>query len=224
MAPTYGQQITFTATVSGTGGSTPTGTVTFFVDGTTTIGQATLGAGAPFTATLVNATLPAGTRSITASYAGDLGHETSTSTAISLEIAKAQPAISVTGGTFVYDATPHAATGTVNGVDGASIGTPTFTYNGSADIPVAVGIYAVVGSFAGTDNYEAGSANASLTIGPGPTQTVVQPGPSIVVGQSATIGASKNSTEPCGTWRGAAERMVITGKALSEAPTIFASR
>ena len=193
MAPTYGQQITFTATVSGTSGSTPTGTVTFFVDGTTTIGQATLGAGSPITATLVNATLPAGTRSITASYAGDLGHETSTSTAISLEIAKAQPTISVTGGTFAYDGAGHPATGSATGVDLASIGALTFTYNGGTGAPVVPGSYAVVGSFAGNDNYEPGSGNATITINPGGTLTTVQPGPTVVVGQAATVAATVTS-------------------------------
>ena len=193
---TFGQPITFTATVTGTDGSTPSGNVQF-LDGTTVIGQTPLtppagGSGSP-AASLTIATLGAGTRSITVSYAGDLGHEPSTSAAIAVEIAKAQPTIAVTGGTFVYNAAPRVATGTVTGVDNASIGTLTFTYDGSPEAPVAAGAYAVVGSFAGNDNYEPGSANVTLTIGPGPTQITVQPGPAIVFGQPATISASVTS-------------------------------
>jgi hypothetical protein len=190
---TYGQPVTFTATVSGTNGSAPTGTVTFYVDGATAIGQGTLGSGSPITATLTIATLAAGSRSITASYAGDFGHEPSTSTALALEIAKAAPTISGVGGTFPYDGGPHAAAGNVTGTDGASIGTLTFTYDGSTSVPVAAGSYAVVASFAGNDNYDPGSANGTLTIVPGATQTVVQAGPATVFGQTASIAAAVTS-------------------------------
>ena len=60
---TYGQSVTFTATVSATG-STPTGSVIFY-DGTTELGTITLGGGsAAYTTTF----LSAGTHSITADY------------------------------------------------------------------------------------------------------------------------------------------------------------
>ena len=62
----FGQSVTFTATVSGSGG-TPTGTVNF-LDGGTTIGSGTLSFGM---ATFSTATLGVGTHTITASYTGD---------------------------------------------------------------------------------------------------------------------------------------------------------
>jgi hypothetical protein len=80
---TYGQAITFTTTVSGAGG-TPSGTVTFYDNGTP-LGTASLAAGtATFTASaataLVQAGSPTGTpRSITAAYSGDAQFAGSTS-------------------------------------------------------------------------------------------------------------------------------------------------
>ena len=54
---------------------------------------------------------------------------------VTLTVNKATPTVTVTGGTFPYDGQPHAATGTVRGNGGANLGSPTFTYNGSADPP-----------------------------------------------------------------------------------------
>ncbi|OLC27996.1 MAG: hypothetical protein AUH28_19960 [Acidobacteria bacterium 13_1_40CM_56_16] len=65
---TYGDLITFTATVTPTSGSdTPTGNVTFF-GGATTLGSGTLASGQ---ATYVTSTLGGGSHSITATYEGD---------------------------------------------------------------------------------------------------------------------------------------------------------
>jgi hypothetical protein len=63
--------------------------------------------------------------------------------------------ISVTGGgTFTYDASPHAATGTVTGADGANLGSPSISYSpGGSSAPVDVGIYTVTGTFAGSTVY-----------------------------------------------------------------------
>ena len=63
---TVGQSVTFTATVTGAGG-TPTGTVTF-KDGATSLGGGTLGGGV---ATFTTAALAAGSHTITTLYSGD---------------------------------------------------------------------------------------------------------------------------------------------------------
>lgn len=70
----YGQSVTFTAVVTGSGG-TPTGSVTF-MDGTTTLGTGTLSNG---TATFASGKLKAGAHSITAVYGGDTNFAGSTS-------------------------------------------------------------------------------------------------------------------------------------------------
>src|SRR5258706_15289618 len=79
-----GQSVTFTATVSKTGGpGTPTGTVTF-KDGSTTMGTGTLsGSGGTVTATFSTSSLTVATHSITAVYGGDGNFTGSTSSAIS---------------------------------------------------------------------------------------------------------------------------------------------
>ena len=82
-----------------------------------------------------------------------------------IDVSTAAASVTATGGTFTYDGQPHPATGSVTGLNGVSIGTPSFTYNGSAQPPVAAGSYAVVASFAGNANYEPASASATITIG-----------------------------------------------------------
>ena len=71
----YGQAVTFAATVTSAGPSTPTGTVRF-KDGTLGIGSATLSGGV---ATLTKSTLAVGTHTITAQYVGDAETAQSTS-------------------------------------------------------------------------------------------------------------------------------------------------
>jgi hypothetical protein len=90
-----------------------------------------------------------------------------------LTILKAAPTVTVIGGTFVYDGEEHHATGSVTGVIGEVLGTPTFTYSYIDDdgetvvlpgAPVEPGIYTVVASFAGNTNYEEASASATIRI------------------------------------------------------------
>jgi hypothetical protein len=74
---TVGQAVTFTATVTGTGG-TPSGTVTF-KDGATTLGSITLVAGK---AAVTTSALPAGQQTITATYSGDTSFGSSSGTVV----------------------------------------------------------------------------------------------------------------------------------------------
>jgi hypothetical protein len=75
----FGQSVTFTATVTGSGG-TPTGTITF-KDGTTSLGTGTLnGSGV---ATLSTSALTVGTHSIKAEYGGDANFAGSASNVLS---------------------------------------------------------------------------------------------------------------------------------------------
>ena len=80
---TYGEPVTFTATVSG--GSNPTGTVTFFSGGEA-IGSGVLQNG---TAAFTTSALAVGEYSITASYGGDGANERSSSTPIVQKIVTA---------------------------------------------------------------------------------------------------------------------------------------
>ena len=78
-ASTRGHEVTFTATVTGTGA---TGTVTF-KDGETVLGSSTLSDG---TATYTTSTLSAGTHSLTAVYGGDANFAGDTSASVLLTV------------------------------------------------------------------------------------------------------------------------------------------
>jgi len=80
----YGQSVTFTATVSSSSGGTPTGTVTFR-NGGAILGTQTLSGDV---ATFTTSALIAGTHSITATYNGDASNATTTSPPISQVVAK----------------------------------------------------------------------------------------------------------------------------------------
>jgi probable HAF family extracellular repeat protein len=81
-----------------------------------------------------------------------------------LFIEPAAPVLKIFGGTFAFDNQPHPATGTATGVRGENLGALTFTYNGHAVAPVAVGLYEVVGAFAGNVNYRAASQSGPRVV------------------------------------------------------------
>ena len=89
-----GQSVTFNATVAGSGGVTPTGTVTFY-DGTTMIGSGTLSAtstAATAQAVFATSTLTVGTHSISAFYGGDARYSGSSGGPTSVVVSMAGPA------------------------------------------------------------------------------------------------------------------------------------
>ena len=108
---TYGQSVTFTATVDNTSGSggVPTGSVEFF-DGATDLGPGTAlgGSGTSATSTFTIATLPAGTQSIRAVYTATGGFGDSTGT-LSQVVNQAVLTVSgITAANKVYDASTAA--------------------------------------------------------------------------------------------------------------------
>ena len=88
---TYGQSVTFTATVTAQSG-TPTGTVAFN-DGTTTLGTGTLNGSGQ--ATLTTSSLAAGSHSVTAAYANFPSFASSTSAVLTQTVNKVLQAISI---------------------------------------------------------------------------------------------------------------------------------
>jgi hypothetical protein len=86
-----------------------------------------------------------------------------------LTVDKAHASIAFAGGSFVYDGTPHAATGSVTGVFGESLGTPSFTYTDQHGVtsdaaPVNAGVYGITAASAETDNYLAATLDSGATI------------------------------------------------------------
>jgi hypothetical protein len=77
---------------------------------------------------------------------------------------KAVPTVVVTGGAFAYDGQPHAATASVTGVGGSSLGPVTITYNGGTAVPTNAGTYELAASFAGDTNHAPAIGSATITI------------------------------------------------------------
>jgi hypothetical protein len=146
---TFGQQLTFTATLApvSPGAGVPTGTVSFF-DGSSSIGSGSLSAG---TATFSTTSLALGSHSITAHYGGDAGFNVSISTGKSVTVQAS--------GTFAFAAGSY----TVN----KDAGTEVVTVNRTAGTAGAATVgYAVTGGTAvnGT-NFNLSSGTLSFTNG-----------------------------------------------------------
>ena len=188
-----GQPVTYTATVSAVapGGGTPAGSVTF-KDGATTLactgGTQTLSSGA---ATCVVAHGSAGTRGITATYAGSANHGSSTSAAVTQVVNAASTTTSLTtsaatvttGQSVTFSATvaPVAPgggvpTGTVSFKDGSatiSCSSGTLTLNASG-IATCTTSFSATGSRTVTATYVGSSNHLSSTSG-AVTESVVNP-------------------------------------------------
>lgn len=127
----FGQPVTFTATVAG---SSPTGTVTF-LDGVTQIGTATLSGG---TASFTTSSLAVGSHSITAKYSGDTNNSAGTSAALTQTVGIAADSIKlramqISTTPIVANISGQAITGAIdNAIDVGFSGNPgPLTPNGS---------------------------------------------------------------------------------------------
>lgn len=209
----FSQSVTFTATVTKTGGTgTPAGTVTF-KDGATTLGTGTLSSGS---ATLNTSTLTVATHSITAIYGGDSSFSTSTSSPLS-QVVSAEATTttamssvnpSVFGQTVTFTATVSAVapgagtpTGTVTFKDGATtlgsgaLSAGSATFNTSA---LAAATHAITALYGGDTNYSS-STSASLSQvvnAASTTTTVVSSANPSVFGQSVTFTATVSTVAP----------------------------
>ncbi len=132
----YGQPATFTATVSNTqSAAMPSGTVTFLLDGTTGLGTRSLVGGQ---AVLAGVTLPGGSHTLTAVYAGSANFGASTSPAVGQSVTSAatttvvspaSPAPAVYGQAFTFTAkVSNTQTAVV------PVGSVTFTLDGTTNL------------------------------------------------------------------------------------------
>ncbi len=172
-----GNAATFTATVTGSGGGTPTGTVTFF-DGTNTLGPGTLSGNG--VAVLVVSSLSAGSHTITASYGGDASFSPSTSAPLTqvvtglsttaVLVSSVNPSASGQAVTFTATVTSSGGTptGTVTFKDGGtSLGTGTLSGNGVASFTTSVlasGSHSITASYGGDSNFAVSTSNTVTQI------------------------------------------------------------
>jgi LPXTG-site transpeptidase (sortase) family protein len=172
-----GQNVTFTATVSSTGG-TPTGTVEFR-DGSTVLGTGTLDSG---TASFTTSVLPSGTHNITATYLASVNHNGSQSTAITQIVNQAATTTSLTssgspagiGSLLTFTATVIAntpgtgiPTGLVTFYDGGtSMGAGMLTTDGLTTLStttLSIGSHPITAVYAGDVNYYGSTTLPGIT-------------------------------------------------------------
>jgi hypothetical protein len=181
---TAGQPVTFNVTVAAAAGATPSGTVNL-LDGTTSIGTTTLSNGA---ATFNITTLAAGTHSMTASYVGDAADESSTSSAMPVQVnaaaglqastviltASAATAVSGQSITLTAAVNPASATGTITFLDGnTAIGSAGLTSGKGmlALSTLSVGNHSLSAAYSGDAAESASSSNmvtVAITAAQGP--------------------------------------------------------
>jgi hypothetical protein len=232
---TFGQAVTFTATVTP---STATGPVTFR-DGTTSLGTGTLSSG---TANLSTAALSVGTHSITAVYGGDANDTGSSSAPLSQTVQRAT-GTAITSSrnastlgqsvTFTATVTPSSATGTVAFKDGAvTLGTSTLSA-GKARLSTAglsVGSHNITAVYGGDTNDSASTSpplNQIVDQASSRTTLASSRNPSII-GESVTFTATVTPSFATGTvtfFDGAASlgtSALNTGKAVLITPSLSA--
>jgi len=179
---TYGQSVTFTATITPTAsaGVNPTGTVTFTDNGSTDIGTVVVSTtGGVTTGALAISNLGAGTHSVSATYSGDSTFSTSsTTTSAALSVAQATTTLglastanpSVVGQTVTFTATISSSTtgetGTVQFADGGTpIGSGTVS-GGQATLQTSsltLGTHPITAVYEGDANFVGSSAPGALS-------------------------------------------------------------
>ncbi len=218
----YGQTVTLTAAVASGDVTPPDGESISFMQGTTVLGTGTLAGGS---ASFVTTTLPVGSDSITAVYAGDANFVGATSTALTQVVSKAATSTvvvpsanpSTAGQSLTFTATvsvsaPGAGTptGTVAFLDGTtSLGAPVQIASGVATLAtstLAAGSHSVTASYSGDSN-NAGSTSPAVTetvtaaagFGPAPTGLTVTAGNSLPINLTlfAPAGSGLNFTLSC---------------------------
>jgi len=221
-----GQAVTFTATVSGNGG-TPTGTVTFFSDGNS-IGMGTLGSNGQ--AALTIATLSVGSHSITVSYAGDGNFNGSNGGPLTQTVNKNSTTTSVLssanpstfGQSVTFTAVLSPVTGTGGALvpsgtvtffaDGNSIGTGTLGSNGQASVSIstlAVGSHTITTTYGGDNNFT--GSNGTLT----PNQQVIS-----TIGTTATTTTLLSSQNPSSVGQSVTFTATVSGSGGTPTGTV----
>ena len=221
---TFGHSVTYSATVSGSGG-TPSGTVAFTIGGTALCGGA-LSAG---TLSCNSTDAPVGTgETVTATYSGDSIYQGGTGTT-AVTVTKAGP--TVMAGTPSPDPATFgqsvAYSATVTGPGGTPSGTVAFTIGGTAlcggalsaetvtcdstAAPVGAG-QTVTATYSGDSDYQGGTSTTAVTIKATPTVVAGTPSPDpATFGQSVAYSATV--TGPGGTPSGTVA-FTIGGTAL----------
>lgn len=215
----YGQNVTFTATITVANSDSVTGTVTFF-NGAAKIGTGTVSNNM---ATLTIGTLAVGANSITATYGGDNNYSASTSPALGEVVGQAATSTSLGslpnpsnyGQNVSITATIASqyggvATGTVTLYNwGTQIGR-TLTVNGNAATitinTLPAGRNYITATYSGDTNNSGSSSSMNQTVNNTTTTTTLTSSPSSPVASgtnvifTATVTASSGGVPPAGSY------------------------
>ena len=168
---TFGQSVTFTATVAAVapGTGTPGGTVDFF-DGATLIGSGALAAGV---ASFATSTLAAGSHGITAAHVATTNYSASTSATLTQVVnpagssvtlvAAPSPGIYQDNTTLTATVSPSVATGTVEFFDGVTTLGSSPVSSGTAVLvtsTLTVGVHSLTAAYSGDGSYSAATSAA----------------------------------------------------------------
>jgi hypothetical protein len=197
----YGQIITFTATVSGSG--TPTGTVVFR-DGAASLGSTSLNSGGQ--AALQISSLSAGSHSITAEYNGDSNFNGSNSTPLSQTVNKAALIVKADNKSkpagAPMPALTYTITGFVNGETASVVsGEPSITTTAATDSPAGDYPITVTLGTLSAANYNFTFVNGTFTITPLSTITTHPASQTACVGNSATFSVIATGASLTYQWR-----------------------
>jgi hypothetical protein len=176
----FNQQVTFTATVNGQFGGTPTGTVTFTYGSTTLCNSVTLSG---VTATCAYSALPIGTDIVAATYSGDSNfsgssgsfnqtvNQATTTTTLTSSVNPSEPGQPVT---FTATITPQyggQATGTVMFKDGpTTLGSSGVSGNAASltTSGLAMGTHYITAIYSGDSNFTGSTSNTVTQVVEGP--------------------------------------------------------
>ncbi len=182
-SPSVGQQVALSATVTGSQ-TTPTGSVTFSVDGVT-LGSAKLNGSGVATFTASSNGIAPGSYPITANYSGDSTYSSSASKALTISLAKAPTSTSLAVSpnpvtppasatlTATVSRSASGAKGTPTGsvtfsVDGVTLGSAKLNGSGIATLTassagIKPGSYPVVAKYSG-DTSDSASTSAAVNV------------------------------------------------------------
>ena len=231
---TFGQNITFTATVRpGAGNGTPAGTVQFNIDGVNTGAARALNAQGA--ATYSTTTLPAGNHTVVATYTGSAAYSGSTSASLAQVVNQAKapattvltsnatPSVFGQSVTFTARVTPAAATGTVTfKIDGTTSNPVTLDGTGRATLvttTLGVGTHTVSATYPGSVNYMPSTSAITQTVNKASSNTLVtSSGSPVTRGTNVTFTATASAAAPgAGTPTGTVQ-FLVDGKNVG-APT-----
>ena len=238
----YGQGVTFTATVTATapGAGTPTGTVQFAVDGSPSGIPVSLVGGQASSAAVTG--LSNGTHTVTATYGGDADFSGSTSPEVNQDVEQTATSTGITsdhnpsafGQPVTFTATVTSDIGTPTGsvqfkVDGVPFGSPVALDGGgqagsAANGALSVGSHSIIAVYTGDGAFASSTSTStplSQPVNKAATGTALisDHNPS-VFGQAVTFTATVTATAPGGGTPGGTVQFMDGGTSLGSPVTL----